>query len=551
MLASLILFLSACSGVKETEGKSKSVTVAVDSFTGCFNPLYCENEGDKKISSLLFGKIRNIDKDNKPVNSLGSITNEFTSDGRVKYTVTLYDNIFFSDGTCVTADDLIFTYKILSDYSYDGVYSDFHLCDIDGMEAYYYDSYLYEADIRDFEAEAEKYEGEDKEKYAKKLLEEYINNNYSGSDHVGDISGIKKVDKRTVTVLCNSRDVNMEAALNVPILSKSYYGKEFTKGNTGKIKEINEPFGYGGYCLSKNEEGKITLTKNSFYCGECRADRVEIISLEKSGIGPAEALSQGKADIAILPANKENIGAISALKEIKSVYFYEDGYYSLFISSSVDIMLRRALCCLSDVNSEITAAIGTGYSALYMPLSIRNSEYPSDITGPYYSESEFSTYLLGYGGEKVSLKGGYVAGETDKIIIEAYAEKLKANGITLSLKEYETEGEMKKAVKSKKLDLCLLKIKDTGTVDKSSLLSGTGSDNFILLSDASLDAALSALSEAVGFADRRSIVNTTLKMVMDLAVECPICQMQNIFAYNQSDVTEGDAAYFRTFLTTL
>ena len=56
-------------------------------------------------------------------------------DGTVTYDFTLREDIYFSDGENLTADDVIFSYYVFCDPSYDGGVSTYSL-PIAGMEAY-------------------------------------------------------------------------------------------------------------------------------------------------------------------------------------------------------------------------------------------------------------------------------------------------------------------------------------------------------------------------------------------------------------------------------
>ena len=53
-----------------------------------------------------------------------------------------------------------------------------------------------------------------------------------------------------------------------------------------------------------------------------------------------------------------------------------------------------ALMGLFNVNDVLEGEIGSYYTKLLNPISIRFSEYPSDITNPYYSESSFTAYKM-------------------------------------------------------------------------------------------------------------------------------------------------------------
>ena len=68
------------------------------------------------------------------------------SDGQPEktvYTFQILDNVTFSDGTKPTADDLIFSLKVLVDPNYDGK-ATFYSLPIEGLQEYRYDDPNYQ-----------------------------------------------------------------------------------------------------------------------------------------------------------------------------------------------------------------------------------------------------------------------------------------------------------------------------------------------------------------------------------------------------------------------
>lgn len=82
----------------------------VGTYSGA-NPIFATGAVDSAVSKLLFAGLLTYDKNNKLV---GDIAKNFTIDttGRV-YTLTLKDNVRWHDNVRVTADDVVFTYKLI------------------------------------------------------------------------------------------------------------------------------------------------------------------------------------------------------------------------------------------------------------------------------------------------------------------------------------------------------------------------------------------------------------------------------------------------------
>lgn len=137
MISLCVLFASSCAG-GFGQGVSELI-VGVENIGANFNPFYAETESEKIISSQIFASVQRLGTDNSLINNCGGISYEYVGETQVKYTVTIRDDMFYSDGTHVTVDDLIFFYHFIADASYIGAYSDWYLNDIEGLSAYYYD----------------------------------------------------------------------------------------------------------------------------------------------------------------------------------------------------------------------------------------------------------------------------------------------------------------------------------------------------------------------------------------------------------------------------
>lgn len=135
LLVFCVIFASGC-GIKEIN--NKELKIGVSGIEGNFNPFYAETTADKQISGQVYQPIQRRNSNNKRVNLNGGISYEIDGQ-KVKYTVSINKNLYFSNGKHATIDDVIFFYYFISDASYDGVYKDFYLNDIEGIKEYYYD----------------------------------------------------------------------------------------------------------------------------------------------------------------------------------------------------------------------------------------------------------------------------------------------------------------------------------------------------------------------------------------------------------------------------
>jgi peptide/nickel transport system substrate-binding protein len=280
----------------QTAGESKSkyttVIAGTQQMNGVFNPFFYTTAYDKYAWQYVFDSLLKLDRTGALEPSLADYTideqkGENGEAVRTVYTFTLKEATF-SDGEPVTADDVIFTYKVYSDPTYDGM-STFNTTPIVGMNEYRYDdaayadkiaalkedanqiteeeikTYIYnscEADYDRYGAEAvlgaigqedldvaslddaakkekivaayaaheiekslESYrQGAVNAKY-KALEKEYIASNLSGgSANVTEIEGIKKIDDRTVEITVEGVDPKALTNLAITVMPAHYYG---------------------------------------------------------------------------------------------------------------------------------------------------------------------------------------------------------------------------------------------------------------------------------------------------------------------------------------
>jgi len=90
--------------------------VAGSPFSGQFHPLFQSHADDGAISQWWAEAIFAVD-DDFIMSQDGASTWEMSEDGRT-FTFTIRDNVYWSDGTPVTAQDWVFTYEILANPEY-------------------------------------------------------------------------------------------------------------------------------------------------------------------------------------------------------------------------------------------------------------------------------------------------------------------------------------------------------------------------------------------------------------------------------------------------
>ena len=206
------------------EEPSGTIIAGITEASGNFNPLYYSSAYDAHVVDLVFENLltRNYDGDFEGVVAKDW---EYSEDGK-SITFNMREDAVFSDGEPLTADDVVFTYKVLADPSYTGRYG---------------------SAVKDMLGYEEYYNGETEE-----------------------FQGVVALDDYTV-------QFNFKEALRVnlanctyAILPEHYYGADFSYNNTTGVEQITtQAMGSGPYIMKDFQEKQlILLERNPNYSGE-------------------------------------------------------------------------------------------------------------------------------------------------------------------------------------------------------------------------------------------------------------------------------------------
>lgn len=210
--------------VEVVEEPSGTLVVGITEASGNFNPLYYSSAYDGYVVDLVFEGLisRNFEGEYEGILAESW---EYSNDDKT-ITFKMRQDAKFSDGTPVTAHDIVFAYQVLADPSYTGRYGS-AVKDMKGYKDY-------------FEGKTETFEG------------------------------VVALDDYTV-------EFNFEEALRVnfancgyPAMPKHYYGADFAYNNTAGVEAITgEPMGSGPYLVELFQEKEfVSLTRNENYVGE-------------------------------------------------------------------------------------------------------------------------------------------------------------------------------------------------------------------------------------------------------------------------------------------
>lgn len=202
-----------------------TITVGVTEMSGLFNPAYYSSAYDGVVCDLVFDSLIAIDVDGEYQPSACDGKWVVSEDGK-DITFKLRQDMTFEDGEKVTADDIVFTYRFLSDPSYTGRYGS------------------YSQDLVGYE--------------------EYV------AGAVDEFKGVTADDEYTVTFHFKEGFRTNIGNCGMAIMPEHYYGANWTPGDTSTIEAITtKPIGSGPYTLKNYLEGELAaLTRNPDYYGE-------------------------------------------------------------------------------------------------------------------------------------------------------------------------------------------------------------------------------------------------------------------------------------------
>jgi len=225
LIFSMLLSLSACTnngGNNTATENPTTLVVGVTEMSGNFSPLYYSSTYDGYVIDLVHEALLKRNYNGELVPSLAK-DYTYSEDGK-SITFTLREDAKYSDGTNVTANDIAFSYMILSDKSYTGRFSSMAQ-DLVGYAEY-----------------------------------------HSGS--TDKLTGVEVVNDYTITFhFKDAYRTNLENCLMQAIPKHLY--PNYKQGDTSSIEaNVNNPVGSGPYML-KEFKGKeyASLTKNPNYAG--------------------------------------------------------------------------------------------------------------------------------------------------------------------------------------------------------------------------------------------------------------------------------------------
>lgn len=363
--------------MEETEEEENTIRIGCGSLNSNFNPTTTLESGNASVVWQTQVPLLITDRAGQPIlNGIEGETiayqgTEYTYQGlcdfeiekeenQTDYLIHIREDVTFSDGVDLTADDVIFSLYLFCDPSYNGNIG------------------LKETEING--------------------LEEYVSN-----FDVTSITGIQKIDDLTVEITTDGYDPAFLYELILPVCPMHYYGDTelydyeneqygFIKGDLSLAKaKASAPMGAGPYKYDKMEGDTVWMTANSeYFLGIPKISQLQLIDVSEAE--RIMKLGNQEIDLTTVTGSMERFdeileynenGALSG-ERITTETIPASGYGYIGINagtvnvdgdafSDASISLRKAFATVLSVYRETAVADYYSQSAFVL-------QYPSSIS---------------------------------------------------------------------------------------------------------------------------------------------------------------------------
>lgn len=433
-----ISILTGCSKGDESgkaiEPKSKdSIVYALTSSpTGIFNPLLNDTTYDDAVIDLTYNSLLSFDKNLNPKPELAKSYE--ISDDNLSITFKLNDNIKWSDGKTLTADDVAFTFTSLADKGYTG----------------------------------SKYGYVEKLKGAKDYHE--------GS--VDKIEGIEVIDKSTIKfTFAEPYSPGLTNLGSIGIIPKHIWGEVPIAQWKDKKDLLTKPVGTGPYEVVSFTEGQdVQLKRNdNYFDGDVKTEKF-ILKVTNEDTATGELLN-GTVDV-IDASNLKNKDIKELESEGMDVTSYDSNLvqymgFNLRDKKFQDKNLRQAFMYALDRNAMVDKLLEGNGQVVDTPMLPSSWSYPDKSTlNNYKYNKDKAKELLKQAGYEDRDNNGIVEDKDGKELVvkltyptgnklrEQTAPIIQANlkdiGVKMELENMEFTALMDKVVANHDFELYLM-----------------------------------------------------------------------------------------------
>ncbi|MEK4566248.1 oligopeptide ABC transporter substrate-binding protein [Alkalihalobacillus sp. FSL R5-0424] len=406
-------------GEEMIDGGTLNVALVTDTpFEGTLHPNFYQGTYDAQILDWFEESLVSVDE-NYMYTQDGAATFEVNDEGDV-FTFTIGDNVNWSDGEPVTAEDWAFSFEVLGDEGYEGVRFT-EASNVQGFNEY-----------REGEAE--------------------------------DISGLNIIDDKTLEITFTEANPSLLASGIWTYAMPKHIFEDIPVADMDSSPEVRQnPIGFGPFVVDSITPGEAVVFKKNpdYWRGEPNLDEVVLSVVNPQVI--TQSLENGDVDIAIYPGdqyadNYEKLTNVEMLGIIEPAYTYigfqmgtmEDNKNVTDPDKAVsDVNLRKAMAYAVD-NTTVANQFYDGLrwaGTTLIPPS--HPAYHDETIEGYTYDPEKAQQILdeaGYedvdgdglredpNGEKLTLNFASMSGgDTAEPLANYYVQAWKAVGINVEL----------------------------------------------------------------------------------------------------------------------
>lgn len=338
---------------KDRARSEDTLVVGMTEAKGELLPTYYSTTYDSFLVDLMFDGLLTNDEEGNLVPKV-ALSYELSNENKT-YTFKLRDDVRFSDGTPLTANDVAFTFTSISDPSYDGRYIT-TVFELEGYEAY-------------------------------------------NKGDATSVSGINVIDEHTIAFTFISAKVNNATNLTMGIIPEHIYG--FEKGNAQFMKEkMNDSvfIGSGRYTfvtLEPKQYAEITANPD-WFGGEIKIKN--IITKFTTADNQFQEMLAGNTDMQIqVPANNDNKAQIEEMGFMNINDYPANSYgymgFNLRDPRLSDQRVRQALTYGFNREAFVGLYYNGNASVSNTPISQVSWAYTTDINDYAYDADKANAML--------------------------------------------------------------------------------------------------------------------------------------------------------------
>ncbi|URZ07256.1 ABC transporter substrate-binding protein [Clostridium felsineum] len=526
-LANVMIFLTACGQTainKSTSNFSKNSIETVKASQPYEVPKLAEKRGnvlvvgiekpdDGKMIPLNSSSIYNqymwemvydclgdVDEKGEPIPGIAKW--DISKDGLV-YTFHIKDNVKFSDGTPLTAEDVEFTFTYLCDKLTNSNTFDPSTVNIKGWKDY-------------------------------------------SDGKTNKVEGIKVKDSHTISFELEKENTSAIYALaRTLIVSKKLLGKNYKQGNASSIETMeNTPIGSGQYIFKESKPGEeYDFEANpNYWRGKPKIEKVILKVTNQNNA--MQMLKDGEIDLNQIKPNNEAIEEIKSFKYVDFTTFPANVYGYIGINLNRDIFkdkkVRQALTYGLDRENIVKNVFGSYGTVCNEPQSVASWNYNEDVN-KYKFNTDKANKLLDEAGWKkdsdgIRKKNGqkfqihYLASSdnpVNDVLIPIMKENYKKLGIEVLVDSMDFTSVNNK-VENKDFDMFFMAGSLSANPDQSVVFKTEGTQNFFGYSNKELDKEMSDSLKEQNFDTRKKDYKKVWEMIND--------DMPTIFMYQRNDM---------------